>query len=109
MPLVDGGIVLGAGVGAAPGGVAYFIPKVSGFDGLHGTAIGTGFQGPVAIFIQHFEKLVGDADAVVAILSTYGAVCFAFVIVAVTGGYQGSYLIFFLYFPIDKIYNFGMV
>ena len=74
VPIVDGGVVLEAGVGAAPGGVGNLIPQLAGADALGDAAVGPADQLPFA-FLQHLvEERVGHPDAVVGVLPGDGAV-----------------------------------
>ena len=49
VPAVDGGVVLHAGIAAAPGGVGKFVEQVFGFESLHGAAIADGAGGEVGV------------------------------------------------------------
>ncbi len=74
VPFVDGGVVLEAGVGAAPGGVGDLIPQLAGRYALGDFAVGPGDQLPLAVLQHLLEEGVGHPDAVVGVLPGDGAV-----------------------------------
>ena len=78
-------VKLYTGVSTTPCCMGYLIPQLLGIDLLHGLAVAAGFQFPVAIFFQCFEKAVWNADGVVGVLPGYGAICFTFIIARITG------------------------
>ena len=80
MPFVDGGIVLCAGIRATPSGIIDLIPEFLRLNRFHGFAGASGFEFPVAIGIQYFEKPVGYPNRVVAVFSAFGGVWFFFVL-----------------------------
>ena len=81
VPLVDGVVVLHAGIGAAPGGEGDLVPQIAGLDGLGDFAVGAAGEVPVAVFFDGLEEAVGDADGIVGILPADGHVGFAVEIV----------------------------
>ncbi len=94
MPLVDGVVVLHAGVGAAPGGEGDLLPQVAGLDRLGDFAVGAAGERPVAVFFDGFEEAVGDADGVVGVLAADGEVGFAVeVVVELEAELLGQFLL----------------
>ena len=79
MPLVDGGVVLEAGVGGVPGGLADVVPEAFCLDGLDGFAAGSGGEAPVGVVFDGFEEVVGDSYGVVGVLTGDGDVGFGLV------------------------------
>ncbi len=79
VPLVDRGVILEAGVGGVPGGLADVIPETFCLDGLDGFAAGSGGEAPVGVGFDGFEEVVGDSDRVVGVLAGDGDVGFGFV------------------------------
>ncbi len=74
VPVVDGGVVLQAGVGRVPGGVADLVPEFA--RGQHlvrlaGDALG---QRPLRVILDRAQEVVGDADGVVGVLAGHGEV-----------------------------------
>ena len=76
MPLVDGGVVLQAGIGARPGGVGDILPQVAGAQALGHRAVGAADQLPLAVVPHSLQEGVGHADAVVGVLARDGPVGF---------------------------------
>ena len=84
MPLVNGIVVLGSGIGAAPGGIGDLVPQFSGADGFHRFGIAafgfccpfldTAVQVPVAVVFHGFHEGIGDAHRVIAVLATHRVV-----------------------------------
>ena len=52
VPLVDGGVVLHARIGALPGGVGDLLPEIAGLDRLGDLAVGAADQIPVAVVLR---------------------------------------------------------
>ena len=69
MPVVDGGVVLQARIGAGPGRVGDLVPQIPRLDGFGDLAVGAPDQIPVAVVAHGFDKVVGHADGVVRVLS----------------------------------------
>ena len=79
MPLVDGGVVLKAGVGAVPGGFAKVVPQVAGRELLDDFLAGSGGEFPVGVLLDRAEECVAYADGVVGVLPRDGHIGFGFV------------------------------
>ena len=74
VPVVDGGVVLQAGVGRVPGGVADLVPQVARLQNLVRLAGDAPGQRPVGIVLDAAQELVGDAHRVVGVLAGDGEV-----------------------------------
>ena len=74
VPRVDRGVVLDAGVGAAPCREDDLVPEVAGLDGLRGTTVGPADERPVGVRVDRVEERVGQAHRVVAVLAADGEV-----------------------------------
>ena len=74
VPLVDRGVVLQAGIGAAPGGVGDLLPQRARRQAFGDAAVGAADQLPVAVLHYLLEKVVGDPHAVVGVLAGDGEV-----------------------------------
>ncbi len=71
MPLVDGGVVLHARIGAGPGGFADLLPQVAGLQRLVDLAVGAPVQLPVGIVGDRLDEVVGHAHRVVRVLARH--------------------------------------
>src|SRR4051794_30110359 len=70
MPVVDGGVVLQAGIGAGPGGVADLLPQRACLDGLRDLAgLGAPGEVPLGVGLDGFEEFVGDAHRIIGVLA----------------------------------------
>ena len=69
VPLVDGGVVLDAGVGAVPRCGADLVPEVAGGDRLGDVAVGPTDEVPLGIGVHGAEELAGQTDRVVGVLT----------------------------------------
>ena len=70
VPVVDRGVVLQAGIGAGPGGVADLLPQRARLDGLGDLArAGAPEHVPVAVGLDRLEELVGDPHRIIRVLS----------------------------------------
>ena len=70
VPVVHGRVVLQAGIGACPGGVADLLPQLSSPYGVRNlTGLGAPEQIPVRVGFDRLEELVGDAHRVVGVLA----------------------------------------
>src|SRR5690606_24670924 len=88
VPLVDGRVVLDAGIGGSPGGIADLFPQIAGFEGLGDLAGLAGGQVPLAIVFNGAREVVGDADGVVRVLARNGEVGFGIPIGVVDGEFD---------------------
>ena len=75
VPVVHGGVVLQAGIGAGPRGVADLLPQIARLDRLGDLAgLGAPEQIPVGVGLDRLEELVGDAHRVVGVLAGDGEI-----------------------------------
>src|SRR5690606_18913513 len=74
VPLIDGGVVVHAGIGRGPRGIADRLPQVAGLDGLDYAAVLAGGEVPLAIILDGVQEVVGDADGIVRVLPGDGQV-----------------------------------
>src|SRR5204862_2668577 len=82
VPLVDRVVILHARIGAAPRGVGDLIPQLAGLHFLQYLArFDAAGQLPVGVFLDRFEKAIGDAHGVVGVLPADGVIRFAVEIV----------------------------
>ncbi len=69
VPLVDRGVVLDAGIGAAPGGVRDLVPELARRQGPRDLPVGAAEQLPLAILQHPLQELARDPDRVVGVLA----------------------------------------
>ena len=74
VPLVDGVVELEAGIGALPGGESDIVPEFRRRDLFRHLSVGAVDQRPVSVDLEGAEEGVGDADAVVGVLTRHGEV-----------------------------------
>ena len=74
MPVVDGGVVLHAGVAAQPGCLSNLSHHIASLDRLDSVTRGAGLGVPVAVFEYGFHEVVGHAHRVVGVLVEDGIV-----------------------------------
>ncbi len=75
VPVVDGGVILQARIGAGPGGVADLLPQETGLQRLGDLAgLGAPGQVPVGVGFDRLEELVGDAHRVVRVLPRHSEI-----------------------------------
>ena len=89
VPLVDGGVVLDAGVGAGPGGSADARPEIAGGEGLGGLAVDAADEVPGLALLDGLDEAVGHAHGVVGVLAGDGDVGFALPVGVVDGEVEG--------------------
>ena len=77
VPIVDGGVVLQARIGAGPGGVVNLGPQILGAQILHGPAIHAARELPFTVPLQGAHEGIGHAHRIVGILAAHGGVGFA--------------------------------
>src|SRR6185312_14674436 len=68
VPVVDGAVVLDAGVGAVPGGLGHAAHQLARVDPLDYLAGAPGQQVELLAFLDRAHELVGDPDRVVGVL-----------------------------------------
>src|SRR5699024_4825165 len=89
VPLVDGGVILDAGIGAGPGCATDAIPEVAGGEGLGRLAVDAANEVPVLALLDGVDEGVGHADGVVGVLAGDGGVGIAFPVGVVDGEVEG--------------------
>ena len=85
VPVVHGVVVLDAGIGTGPGGMAHLRPEIAGAHRLGHRAVDAVDQLPVGILFHRRQKGVGHPDGVVGVLARDGVVGFG-IPVRVIGG-----------------------
>ncbi len=126
VPLVDGGVVLDAGIGTAPRGEVDLLPEFASSHASAGLSVGAANQRPIGIAFDGFEVLVGDPHRVVGVLPADGEVGLAIEVVVeletesggelllVLGKVLGtldhrSHLEFLADLPADELADVGMI
>ena len=110
VPAVDRGVVLHAGIAAAPGGVGDLVEQVFGFEVLHGASVLDGARGEVRVAQDGVHEVVGDADGVVGVLEEDGRVGIGVGRRAVVSGDdERAGLGFFFRLALDEVNDIGMV
>ncbi len=74
MPLVDGSVVLSARIGANPRGPGDAVPEITRLDSFGNFPVDPSLELPIAICFQDGEKLIGNAHAVIGVLSRNGLI-----------------------------------
>ena len=74
VPVVDGRVILDAGIGRGPGGVADLLPELLGLQRLHHPAVLAGGQVPGAVRLDGAQEVVVDPHRVVGVLAGDGEV-----------------------------------
>ena len=75
VPVVHGGVVLQAGIGAGPGGVTDLLPQIARLDRLGDLArLGAPGEVPLGVGLDRLEELVGDAHRIVGVLARDGEI-----------------------------------
>ncbi len=69
VPIVNGGVVLHARIGAGPSRLGNLAPKVAGLDGTGGFAVGSADQIPIAVVFNRAQEIFCDANRVVGVLA----------------------------------------
>ena len=76
VPVVDRRVILQAGVGGGPGGVADAVPQLARLQGLGDLMVGAARQGPVGVLLDRREELVGHPHRIVGVLARHGQIGF---------------------------------
>ena len=74
VPVVDRRVVLQAGIGGGPGGVADLLPQVARLQRLVDLAVEAARQLPVAVGLDRVQEVVGDAHRIVGVLAGDGEI-----------------------------------
>ena len=77
VPAIDGGVVLHAGIAAAPCGIRHFAQQVARAEFFAGLAVVDVAGPPAAVFFDCPHEIVGDAHGVVGVLEEDGGVSLA--------------------------------
>ena len=77
VPVIDGGVILNAGIGRGPCGLANLVPKIARLQGLGDLVGHAGIQVPRTIGFNGAQELVGHTHRVVGVLAGNRAVGFA--------------------------------
>ncbi len=76
VPVVHGGVEVQAGIGGRPGGVADFLPEITGLQRLGDLLVGAADQVPVAIGLHRAQEIVLQRYRVVGVLARYREIGF---------------------------------
>ena len=76
VPVIDRGVILQAGIGRGPGGVADFFPQIARLQRLRDLAVLAIGQVPGAVVFDRAQEVVGDAHRVVRVLPGDGEIGF---------------------------------
>ncbi|CAB4947429.1 unannotated protein [freshwater metagenome] len=68
VPVIDGVVVLDAGIGALPRGLADLLEQSAGIDGLDDLVRGTGTEAELTAILDGAHEVVGDTHRVVGVL-----------------------------------------
>src|ERR1700722_19912069 len=110
MPLVDGGVVLHAGIAALPDSFGDFAHPLASVVGLYGLAVLHGAGGEVLVALNGAHELVGHTNRVIGILEENGAIGLRVWTGAVIAGlHQRPGLDLLLGLAIDEVGNVRMV
>src|SRR3972149_4783631 len=109
VPVVDGGVVLHAGVGALPGGLGDAAHELAGAVRVGGLAGGDVAGAPLAVHLDGAHEVVGDAYGVVGVLvlDAYPGVAVQGDVVA--GVAEGVGLALLLRLAVDELLDVGVV
>ena len=110
VPAIDRGVVLHAGIAAAPGGVGDLVEQIFGFEVLHGASVFDGAGGEAVVAQDRVHEVVGDADGVVGVLEEDGRVGIGIGRRAVVSrSDQRVRLGFFFRLALDEVDDIGVV
>ena len=111
MPIVDGGVVLQAGVAANVGGFGDFLQQVAGVVLGNRAPVRDGVRCPFHAVFGGAHEFVGHAHAMVGVLKRDGVVSAARHIKAavVTGFDERPCFLFFVRFASDELFDIGMI
>ena len=74
VPVVDRRMILDAGIGGRPGGMADLFPQIAGLQGLGHLAVGAPRELPIGIVLDGAQELVGHPHTIVGILAGDGEI-----------------------------------
>ena len=110
VPAIDRGVVLHAGIAAAPGGVGNLVEQVFRFETLHGASVADGAGGETVFAHDGVHEVIGHADGVVGVLEEDGRVGIGVGRrPVVSRSDQGVCLGFFFRLALDEVDDIGMV
>ena len=109
MPVVDGVVVLDAGIGARPGSLAHRAKECLGVNRLDDlTGLATA-QAEVGAILDGLHELIGDTDGVVGVLVLDARDVSATEIHVVARVAQGADLVFLADLGLDELLDVGVV
>src|SRR5450759_3093910 len=109
VPVVDGVVVLQAGVGALPGRLGNRAEQCPGVDRLQHGAIEPGAQRKVPAVLHRVHELVADSDGVVGVLVLDAGDVLAAEVHVEAGVPQDANLLLFPGLEVDELLDVGMV
>src|SRR3990170_7201484 len=109
VPVVDGGVVLHAGVGALPGGLGDAPHQLAGAVGVRRLAAGDVAGVPLAVHLHGAHEVFRDADGVVGVLVLDADPGVAVQGDVVAGLAQGVGLALLLRLAVDELFDVGVV
>ena len=109
VPVVDGVVVLDAGVGAGPGGLGHLAEERLGVDLLDDLAGHAGAQAELAAGLDGLHELVVHADRVVGVLVLDGRDVVAAQVHVEARVAQGADLLLLLHLGLDEVLDVGVV
>ena len=109
MPFVDCIVVLNPRISTSPCRITNCIPNFFRWHAVHHLTVRACDEIPIFALFQLAEETMWDTYRVVTVLSANRIVCFAFVIVRISGSNQCSHLALFCAFPLDKLHGIWVV
>ena len=109
MPVVDGAVVLDAGVGALPGGLRHTVHQLARVDPLDHLAGAPGQQVELLALLHRVHELVGDPDRVVGVLVLDADDVLAAQVHVEPGVAESTDLVFLARLGLDELGHVGVV
>ena len=110
MPAIDGGVVLHAGIAAAPGRVRNFEHQIFRFESLDRATVFHSASREIGVAQDGVHEVVSYADGIVGVLEENGAVGFGVGRRSVVSERnQGVRFGFFFGFALDELNDIGMI
>src|SRR5690349_18437487 len=109
VPVVDGAVVLDAGVGAVPGGLGHAAHQLARVDPLDYLAGAPGQQVELLAFLERAHELVGDPDRVVGVLVLDADDVLAAQVHVEPGVAERADLVFLTRLGLDELGHVGVV
>src|ERR1019366_3033483 len=76
VPIIDGRMILQAGICRGPGGTANLVPELARLHDLMRSSVETPGQGPLSILLDRPQKIVAYAHGIVRVLAGDGEIGF---------------------------------